>query len=68
MERGKSTEGRADLSAYEEVILMDWESDGIIGTTPVRLDLNFTTCPTGSTCTYPSQHQHCTTKDQQPIS
>ena len=47
MERGKSTEGRADLSAYEEVILMDWESDGMIGTTPVRLDLNFTTCPTG---------------------
>ena len=65
--RGNSSEGVADLNVYDEVILMDWESDGMIGTTPVRLDLNFTTCPTGK-CMYPSQHQHCTTKDQQPIS
>ena len=46
VERGKSSEGTADLSAYEEVILMDWESDGMNGTTPVRLDLNYTACPT----------------------
>ena len=46
VERGNSSEGAADLSAYDEVILMDWEGDGTNGTTPVRLDLNFTTCPT----------------------
>ena len=46
VERGNSTEGRADLSAYDEVILMDWESVGEVGATPVRLDLDFTTCPT----------------------
>ena len=49
VERGNSSEGEADLSAYNEVILMDWESDGTNGTTPATLDVNFTTCPT-STC------------------
>ena len=46
VERGKSSEGAADLRDYSEVILMDWESDGTNGTTPVRLDLNYTACPT----------------------
>ena len=45
IERGNSNEGEADLSAYDEVILIDWESDGTNGTTPVRLDLDYTTCP-----------------------
>ena len=46
VERGNSSEGTADLSAYDEVILIDWESDGMNETTPVRLDINFTFCPT----------------------
>ena len=48
MERGNSSEGEADLSAYDEVILIDWEGDGTNGTTctPLRSDLDYTTCPT----------------------
>ena len=49
IERGNSSEGTADLSNYDEVILLAWDRDGTNGTTPVRLDINFTTCPT-STC------------------
>ena len=59
IERGNSSEGTADLSAYDEVILLAWDSDGTNGTTPVRLDLNYTACPT-SKCmvlaTYFTQH------------
>ena len=57
VERGNSSEGEADLGAYDEVILMDWESDGTNGTTPVRLDLNYTTCPTTEGKKY-SMHIH----------
>ena len=46
VERGNSSEGAADLSAYDEVILLAWDSNGTNGTAPVRLDLDFTTCPT----------------------
>ena len=46
IERGNSSEGTADLSAYDEVILLAQDSNGTNGTTPIRLDVNFTTCPT----------------------
>ena len=46
IERGNSSEGAADLSVYDEVILLAWDSDGTNGTTPVRLDLNISFCPT----------------------
>ena len=46
VERGSSDWIAADLELYDEVILLDWESDGAIGTAPIRTNLSFTVCPT----------------------